>query len=80
MCKDFSPLLPSAAVIQPEQPHVSPAGPHQSAILNLTPSTSIDKPRPKLPVTQEDWEEANCYFPLPLPLPLLLSSWSSVRF
>ena len=59
MCKDFSPLLPSAAVIQP---HVSPAGPCQSAILNLTPSTSMDKPRLKLPVTLEDWEEANCYF------------------
>ena len=62
MCKVFPPLPVSTAVTQPEQPHVSPAGSGQSAILNFTPAAFDDKPRLKLPPTQDEWEEANCYF------------------
>ena len=69
MCKDFPPLS-SAVATQPEQPPTGSCQPailnftpsYQPASLNFTPPTCIAKPRLKLPVTEEDWEEANCYF------------------
>ena len=73
MCKNLPPLPAPAEVTQLERPHGSPVGPcqsailnftppDQSAILNFTPPTCSAKPRLKLPVAQEDWEEANRHF------------------
>ena len=62
MCKNLPTLPPPAEVTQLEQPHGSPVGLGQSAILNSTPPTCSAKPSIELPAAQEEWEEENCHF------------------